>query len=126
MQQIVAVHRGYWINLQNSGATRRHNVPARQGNKSFHSKLSRLLSGKHSRKPVEHCEQSPRGGGVQGTSDINGRRFSNFIKKADVVLSVQSSPPESNTVWFDVMRKSWRNFCHISVPLEMCNPGSDV
>ena len=56
-----------------------HSVPVRQGIKSGRSKLSRLLSEKHS-------------------SYVKGYNPSNLIKKSDVVLSVQWSPPENNTV----------------------------
>ena len=87
--------RGTWINLQNSDVTRRNNVSPWQGGRS---KLSRLLSEKHNRKKVEHCEQSPRGGGMQDTSYINDHRPSKLIKKFDAMLSAQSSPPKSNTV----------------------------
>ena len=49
-------------------------------------------------KPVEHCQQGFCGCGEQIARNINVRRPSDLVKQYDVVLSVQSSPPESNTV----------------------------
>ena len=94
-REIVNVNRGHRIDLQHTGVTRKYNVSTRQGIKSSHGKLSYLLSEKHRRKIVKYCEQSPRGGGAQGTSHINGYRPSNLIKKSDIVLSVQNSPPKN-------------------------------
>ena len=94
-RKIVDVYWGHWINLQNSTVTRRYRAT---DTGSGRSKLSHLLSEKQSRKQVGYCEQSPRGGGAQGTSYINGRRPSNLIKKFDIVLSVLSNSPKNNTV----------------------------
>ena len=73
-------------------------MPNKQGIKLIRNKLNRLLSEMHSRKSIEHCEQDLYGGGAQSANNINGHRPSNLVKKSDVVLFVQSSPPESNTV----------------------------
>ena len=55
-REIVNVHRSHRISLENSGVTRKYNVTARQNIKSGRSKLNRLLSEEHSRKP-ERTEQ---------------------------------------------------------------------
>ena len=73
-------------------------MPTRNGINANRSNLSRLLSEKHSKKRVEHCEQDLCGGGAQSASNINGRRPSDVVKKSDVVLFGQSSPPEGNAV----------------------------
>ena len=68
-----------------------YNVPTRQSVKFNCSEASFLLSEKHSRKSVEHCEQGFYGSGEQSGSNINGLGTSDLIKNSDVVLSVQSS-----------------------------------
>ena len=59
-------------------------------------KSSRLLNEKRNRNPIERCEQSFRQVGAKGTSFVNGSRPSDLIKESDVVLFVQSSPPQKH------------------------------
>ena len=87
--EIVDIPRAPCIDLE----TRGYNAPMRQGSKPIP-----LLIEKHSRKPVEHCEQGFCGVGAQSASNIHDRTSSDLVNKSDVVLSVQSSLPESKTV----------------------------
>ena len=95
-RELVDDHRGHWISLQNSGVTRKYNVPARWQRLSLVSAnlvdclvrstvRSKLSIANIALVVVEHRAPA-----------YKWPQPSILVKKSDLVLSVQSSLPESN------------------------------